>query len=130
MHIFSNVEAPEKNINLEVTADDLYGIHYEDRWTDWCIGKCSIKRTTKLIHGVLNWNRCKESMIMIRLKLPTLLFHRYSGDIIETFKILTQETHNILSSSLFILIWHSESQLNQTRRHQIKTEEKILHEAG
>ena len=34
MHIFSNVEAPEKNINLEVTADDLYGIHYEDRWTD------------------------------------------------------------------------------------------------
>ena len=42
------------------------------------------KRTTKLIHGVLNWNRYKESMIMIRLKLPTLLFHRYSGDIIET----------------------------------------------
>jgi len=28
MHIFSNVDAPEKNINLEVTADDLYGIHY------------------------------------------------------------------------------------------------------
>ena len=24
----------KKHINLEVTDDDLYGIHYEDRWTD------------------------------------------------------------------------------------------------